>query len=277
MALILVDAADLRRRGLNNEAEVVESLEEMGDIPHPSRMPPAIITMEPDGQPSRGDYRPSAAPVSSPGRDICDSTSSAAHVPATAGSAPGSPSSSVGEVARTGSGTHGGGELETAAGSDATMTGSAAHGQGEHANPQSHNPTGIDPTDPLAGLYSERLRTSLEREAFRTADTIAQDSAIAERVLSPAARALLARAQGVGHEPLPFDISRVAQEARIAALNGEIPTWARGNPGYDPALTRAAEPAPSCAPVQARSEALDHTATDARVPSPRVRDDGFER
>jgi len=44
MATILVDTAELRRRGLRNEAEAAEAAEESGSNCAPPSMPPAIIT-----------------------------------------------------------------------------------------------------------------------------------------------------------------------------------------------------------------------------------------
>jgi hypothetical protein len=151
------------------------------------------------------------------------------------------------------------------------------------ADPYAHH---IDPADPLVGLHSFRLRDSLEREAFRTADSVAQDSAIAERVLSPTARALFERAQGISHESAPFDISRAAQDARITALKGEIPPFARGDPALDPAIIRAMDRSTSqvSGPAQepVRTPAPDESTAALSSQSPvatssRVRDSGMER
>ncbi|EKS9884145.1 hypothetical protein BTK96_001052 [Burkholderia pyrrocinia] len=148
-----------------------------------------------------------------------------------------------------------------------------------------HHAHHIDLADPLAGLHSFRLRDSLEREAFRTADSIAQDSAIAERALSPTARALFERAQVISHESVPLDISRAAQDARITALQGEIPPFARGDPSLDPAIVRAMERSPSQSPglaqEQARTQAPAESTASLSSQSPvatssRVRDSGME-
>ncbi|MFL9864162.1 hypothetical protein PQR67_08280 [Paraburkholderia fungorum] len=151
------------------------------------------------------------------------------------------------------------------------------------AYPHAHH---IDAADPLAGLHSFRLRDSLEREAFRTSDSVAQDSEIAERVLSPTARALFERAQSVSHESAPLDISRAAQDARINALKGEIPPSARGDPALDPAIIRAMDRStsqssgPAQEPVRTQASAESTAALSSQSPiaaSSRVRDSGMER
>lgn len=145
-----------------------------------------------------------------------------------------------------------------------------------------HNAPHIDSADPLSGLYSRRLRDSLEREAFRTATSAAQDSAIAERVLSPTAQALFERAKNIGREPLPFDISPTAQESRIAALKGDIPPFARGNPELDPALLRERNPSPAQSIDQGRTQTPIEPPAAVASPSPvaassRVRGIDMER
>ncbi|MFM0301071.1 hypothetical protein PQQ99_13185 [Paraburkholderia sediminicola] len=131
----------------------------------------------------------------------------------------------------------------------------------------------IDRADPLAGLHSSRLRNSLEREAFGSASSIAQDSAIVERADSFAHR-FNERAQSFGPDSLSVDLSRAAQDARIVALNGEIPPFARGDPELDPAiiwaLYHSTSREPTLAPTQ--EPAQSPTASPSRVP-----DSGMER
>ena len=135
----------------------------------------------------------------------------------------------------------------------------------------------IDPHDPLAELHSDRLRGLVEREAFRRADAHAQDSAIAIEALSPGAAAMQ-RLEAAGLKPERLDVSHEAQATRVAALNGEIPGWARGSSEYDPALIRAREQphekAPSQAPDAAHSRTTDSAPSQVRASS---RDVGIER
>lgn len=113
--------------------------------------------------------------------------------------------------------------------------------------------------DPLAGLHSERLRERLERDAFRTASGDAQDTAIwrsAARTLPPD---VLSQFQpGTPHLGAG---SRAARSARIDALRGEIPTWAKGDPQNDPSLLRAAQP-------RTRGRAPQRAATPTPAPAP---------
>lgn len=116
---------------------------------------------------------------------------------------------------------------------DASHDSAAAHAS---AAVDGHDPHGLlhDPhhgahddieSNPLGGIRSARLADSIQREAFFGASTDAQDSAIRE-----AARAMLAH---VRFPPTP-DLSWTAQQERIAALDGALPDFARGNPVYDP-------------------------------------------
>lgn len=121
-----------------------------------------------------------------------------------------------------------GGEPPVAA-PDALMDDSA---HGLHAPHDSHDELHADP---LAGIRSARLRDSIQRDAFRTASSDAQDSEIrsaAERMLN----------LGLPFPPTP-DLSPAAQQARIEALHGELPTWARGDVRYDTAARTLSEPA----------------------------------
>jgi hypothetical protein len=151
-------------------------------------------------------------------------------------------------------------------------TGSAA---GVHADEVHRETPALDPHDPLAGLYSVRLRDTLTREAFITASSLAKDSAIAERALSPALRELYRFASAVPPEPSPFDSSREAQAERIADLNGDRPQWTKGHSEFDATQLRgAAEQVPRQAHGQA-SAGNQMQSTDA-APS-RAHNGGLER
>lgn len=132
------------------------------------------------------------------------------------------------------------------------------------ATPEHASPATLD-ADPLAGLHSERLRDRLERDAFRAASGDAQDSAIwrsASRTLP-----LDVLRQFQPGTPHPGASSRAAHAARIDALRGEIPHWAKGDPQNDPTLLRATQPrtrgrvapqrAPTPAPTPAHARASE--------------------
>lgn len=274
MATILVDTAELRRRGLRNEAEAVEAVEESGSSSPPPSMPPAIITGDDHSSVhGRGGTASEGAPTNA----------------ASGGSAPAASGPDVGQSAADSGGSSAGhsaastGPSLSAQGGDAQEsaqeTKADAHGKSPQAEHTSPGQRDIDPDNPLSGLRSDRLRDSLEREAFRSADSIAQDSAIAAR-----ARTFAERVDSGAHEPLAIDISRAAQDARIAALNGEVPAWVRGNPELDPAILKAAEQAsvrapmhapeqspfhaPDCAPAQSHQQSPDRAPTQTHVSAP---------
>lgn len=107
------------------------------------------------------------------------------------------------------------------------------------ATPEHASPATLD-ADPLAGLHSERLRDCLERDAFRAASGDAQDSAIWRNASRTLPLDVLRQFQpGTPH---PGASSRAARAARIDALRGEIPHWAKGDPQNDPTLLRATQP-----------------------------------
>lgn len=90
--------------------------------------------------------------------------------------------------------------------------------------------------DPLAGIHSERMRQRIEFDAFKASSGTAQDSAIAsaaDRLLQPELRSMLTR-----DVPL-IDTTPAGRQARIAALGGEIPKWARGDMENIPTVIRA--------------------------------------
>jgi hypothetical protein len=262
--------ADLRSRGHDGEAEAAEIMNALGQLPVPPPMQAAALPSEPETLASRGKSRSAETPSASSAHGAAAETDDALgheHSPA-----PGSPNSGHPD---------GTAHAASAAGSEATEHGGEPGHVGvggAQLDPTLHDrhgdQAGIDPADPLAGLHSDRLRASLAREAFRAADTVAQDTAIAERALSPAAQSLLQRAERIGHEPLPLDISREAQAARIAALHGEIPSWARGNAELDPALHKSAEQLPVRTPDRSLAEARSQVPDAA---TSRVRDSGMER
>lgn len=236
MVTILVDTAELRRRGLRNEAEAVEAVEESGSNCPPPSMPPAVIAGD--------DY------------STAHGRGGAASEGVSAGSAPAVPGPDAGPSAVDSGGSSAGhstastGQASSAQGGDAQDSASAtkpeAHVKEQQTEHSPHGHRDIEPTDPLSGLHSARLRESLEREAFRNADTVAQDSAIACR-----AKTFAERADSGAHEPPSIDISRAAQDARIAVLKGEVPAWVRGNPELDPAILKAAEQASVRVPMNA--------------------------
>lgn len=262
MVMILVDTAELRRRGLRNEAEAAEAAEESGSNCAPPSMPPAIITGDDHSSVhGRGGTVSDGAPTNAASDGSAPTTSG----PAAGQSAADSGGSSAGHSVASA------GPSLSAPGGDAQDAAPAAKPDAHVKEQQTeHTPQGrcdIDPADPLSGLHSDRLRESLEREAFRGADAVAQDSAIAAR-----ARTFAERVGSGAHELPAIDISRAAQDARIAALNGEVPAWVRGNPELDPIMLKAAEQtsvrAPTRAPEQSpeRAPSQEHTSAPARTP-----------
>lgn len=100
-----------------------------------------------------------------------------------------------------------------------------------------HDPVGIDP---LAGVYSPRMREQITREAWNQAGGEAQDRAIADRAgqiaergekaIEPAVRDIhkIVRERYADRpEPPLLDVSPEAQASRIKALNGAVPPWFR--------------------------------------------------
>lgn len=228
--------------------------------------------------------RPGAAPDDGPVTHAAHAESAAANPAAGARTASAHAAAPPGEQEQSASAAevgHEAGHDEPAGGSAATTGHDGAHDEAAaHAHDHvhgaalpgadigaDHSASRIDPADPLSGLYSPRLRDSLEREAFRTATSTAQDSVIAERVLSPTAQALFERAKSIGREPLPFDISPAAQDARIAALKGDIPPFARGNPELDPSLIRERNQSLAQSIEQVRTQAPVESAVAVSSPS----------
>ncbi|WP_157660864.1 hypothetical protein [Burkholderia ubonensis] len=266
MVTILVDTAELRRRGLRNEAEAVEAVEESGSNCPPPSMPPAIINGGDDHTAhGRGNATSGVAPTSAASADsapVASGTDAGQSAADSGGSSAGHFAASTGPASSAQ-----GGDAQDAA----PATKPDAHVKEQQTEHTPHGHRDIDPMDPLSGLHSDRLRESLEREAFRGADAVAQDSAIAAR-----ARTFAARVDCGVHELPSIDISRTAQDARIAALHGEVPAWVRGNPELDPAMFKAAEQtsvrvpmhAPEQPPLQSpeRAPSQEHTSASARTP-----------
>jgi len=116
------------------------------------------------------------------------------------------------------------------------------HQQDSHSHHALPTPESHALRDPLDGIYSERFRARLEREAFAGASETAKDSAIvqtADRLLPAEVRGLLQ------HDVPNIDISTAARSARIEGLGGEMPAWAQLELFKDPAHARLVEAAAS--------------------------------
>jgi hypothetical protein len=114
------------------------------------------------------------------------------------------------------------------------------HQQDTHSHHALPTPESHALRDPLDGIYSERFRARLEREAFAGASETAKDSAIvqtADRLLPAEVRGLLQ------HDVPNIDISTAARNARIEGLGGEMPAWAQLELFKDSAHARSVEAA----------------------------------
>lgn len=277
----------LRAAGYNERADAVaRSASEDGGTSRPAHYE------APD------DDGPSTAPLQQPGAAIADSDAESAHAthaafaapghgaagsdagaepPATdsVAASPGEPAASAAEATHAGDSPSASGHAGTSHGETSdTPTqspGSATRsmpGQTHEATPEAaRSEPAIDTSDPLAGLHSSRLRDSLTREAFGSASGVAQDSAIVAQADSFASR-FQARAQRFGPDAVPVDISPAAQVSRIAALNGEIPPFARGNPALDPAMMRASDQATNREPVSAPGQMRTQSPIESPARSP---------
>lgn len=277
----------LRAAGYNERADAVaRSASEDGGASRPAHYE------APD------DDEPRTAPFQQPGTAIADSDAESAHATHAASAAPGhgaaggdagaepsatdsvaaspgEPAASAAEATHAGDSPNTGGDACTSRSetSDApTQSPDSATrstpGQMHEAMPEAarREPV-IDTSDPLSGLYSSRLRDSLTREAFGSASGVAQDSAIVAQADSFASR-FQARAQRFGPDAVPVDISPAAQASRIAALNGEIPPFARGNPALDPAMMRASDQAMNREPVSAPGQMRTQSPIESPARSP---------
>lgn len=268
-----------------------------------------------------GDDGPGTALLQQPGAAIADSDTEFAHATHAASAAPGhgaagsdtagaephatdsvaassgEPAASAAEATRAEDSPGASGHAGTSQGetfdAPTQSPGSATRstpGQMLEATPEAtHSEPAIDTRDPLSGLYSSRLRDSLTREAFGSASGVAQDSAIVAQADSFANR-FQACAQRFGPDAVPVDISPAAQASRIAALNGEIPPFARGDPELDPTIIRLLDRTTSrehvSAPGQMRTQspiespARSPSQSPAQSPAvspPRIHDSGLER
>lgn len=176
-----------------------------------------------------------------------------------------------------GAGAGGGGGSTTSESAGAPAGGSAGGEKEERAKPADAPAVESKPEpsladDPMQGLHSERLKERLHHDAAKGASQTANDSEIhrladqarsgpsADEKLFPSHILDKFTARGA----VNLDTSPAAQAGRIAALGGEIPGWAQGDPHHDPALIRAAAPertaagaapAPHSAPAAASSAA----------------------
>jgi hypothetical protein len=166
-----------------------------------------------------------------------------------AGGGSGSNDSTVAQAGAAGGGDSlGSGQIDSGQGAHAEGD-DQEHGE-DHGHQQETHSQHTPPTpeshalhdDPLAGIYSERFRVRLEREAFVGASSTAQDSAIvqtADRLLPAEVRDLLQ------HDVPNIDISTAARSTRIEGLGGEMPAWAQLELFKDPAHARLVEAAAS--------------------------------
>lgn len=262
-------AGAMRAAGRHRDAAEIEE----AGTPEPSRRP-----APPEAMPESGpvqESRPSAAPSAR----IATGDDHKTAARAAAGAAP-SAGGAGGGAAPTAEGGIGsaGGEREAATGGGGSRAGGTRPEAEESEQEKAQDPSrpsailgqaqapgelpGLD-SDPLAGLHSERLRERLERDAFRAASGDAQDSAIwrsAVRTLPP--DVLIKFQPGTPH---PGASSRAARAARIDALRGQIPDWARGDPQNDPTLLHSAQPRARGRAAPQRAAAPTPTLAPARA------------
>jgi len=258
-----VDTKSLRQRGLHDEADVLDSLDEAGSGSRAT--PPARI----QARLTQANSSAKAQSTSSTGAEVAieqareGGSESAAGSPEAISRVGASSASSSGSVASSGDGERAETKASNESKQSATNTHTEDYGETVGAEFERHDRRAIDPSDPLSGLYSDRLRQSLEQEAFRNAAPVAQDSAIVEK-----AKTFSERVKAGNHQPPPLDISRAAQDARIAALEGAIPAWVRGNRELDPALLKASEAASTRALAQPPERIAEPQPSSARSSAP---------
>ena len=208
------------------------ALREMDEIPLPAPLdplPPALVTYGDERDTANGHAAPNTNNSSAGGGSSASTESANAPAASVSGAESGSTHTSASSAggADAGTGTEEGAEREA----------KPEHAQ-EPTEPPQQQPSEQQSSlqdDPLQGIYSGRMRSRIESDAFRTCSGDAQDSAIvsaADRLLSPEVRSVLNR------DVSPIDISPAARQARIDALAGEIPRWARGDLENDPAVLR---------------------------------------
>lgn len=229
----------LRFTGRHREADEIEAAASPSPaLTEKSQATPAVAA-------SPAPKMPAALVIHGGDRDLSHSSSAAA----APGPAPSSALSlAAGADAEHGSGTGDGGSSRASSGN---ADGAAAGSGVAPASTPAAAPTTVAETlqpadlhaDPLAGIYSDRMRTRIERDAFAGASSTAQDSEIAREAARLQAGLAAALRPGTPPAPILMDTSCEAQAARIAALKGQIPDWARGDLENDPALVRARETA----------------------------------
>lgn len=234
-------AAAMRFAGRHRDAAEVEEAAQPGPSPReipPDEIPPTAAAPDQPALVIHRDERDAAIGHGfggdSPASESTSSSSAASASPTTGESA----SSSAGSSASAGSSSsasHRDGERSDAADRSQRQP-TADHLDLRHQHQPDQLPNLHD--DPLAGIRSDHLRERLERDAFASASTGAQDSAIARRadqLLPPELRG--------SRSDFPaslLDTSPAARTARINALHGQLPDWVRGDPSSDPALIRSA-------------------------------------
>lgn len=231
-------AGALRFAGRHADAQEVEAAASgCGSRPAPPEPPDEIPPSAPlEPTPAalviHGDERDVASGYAAPAADVSAGSSSAGSEAANGPAAASAASAEAGGTATA----WGGAGAGSAEGED--REGKPESVQEHAATPQQQpheQPSNLH-DDPLAGIHSERLRQRIESDAFKASSGAAQDSAIAsaaDRLLQPELRSVLTR------DVPPIDTTPAARQARIAALGGEIPKWARGDLENDPAVIRA--------------------------------------
>jgi hypothetical protein len=176
-------AASLRRQGNHSEAKAVEASASAGDPdPGPAWDPSEHVRHE-HGDEDPAHPGPAGEAGSSAPTHADAGSADAAH--GDGGHAGGSGSDH--SRSWTSPGGHAGGDARDGESSEAAgpvradPVGYTADQAAEHE--QTPRQAGIDRDDPLAGLWSERLRGSIERQAFQQTDSLTQDALIAERAL----------------------------------------------------------------------------------------------
>lgn len=114
--------------------------------------------------------------------------------------------------------------------------------------------------DPLAGLYSDHMRESITKEAYAGASGGAKDSATAAEAAALRIEAIATgkiKPEDIVWPKVDIDLSPAGRVARIAALNGDVPDWVKGNPELDPALIKKAERRQA---IEARNSAVESVA-----------------
>lgn len=194
-----------------------------------------------DGKSSSG-FRYGDGTGAAPGASAPASSSSNQQA-AAASSSSSSSSSSAPESGRGGGGSGSGAEAGAGGEKGGEKGEKQDTKQDTKTDDKAHEPVSIEPLkmpldDPLAGLYSDRMKSKIITTAGQRLSSTARDSVIAQEaaLLPPQLRGL------AGKVNVDWDISKEGREKRIAALNGEIPECYRGTK-FDPAVIKFAEQA----------------------------------